>query len=88
MRHRYDPLPATGKWLRRVVQGYLNYHAVPGNLRRLGAFRAEVCRSWLHALAAAQSALAYELGRFGHLVDSHVPKVRVLHPYPNQRFAS
>ena len=50
MRHRYDPIPATGKWLRRVVQGYLNYHAVPGNLRRLFAFRAEVCRSWLHAL--------------------------------------
>ena len=50
MGHRYDSIPATGKWLRRVVQGYLNYHAVPGNLRRLGVFRAEVCRLWLRAL--------------------------------------
>ena len=33
-----------------MVQGYLNYHAVPGNLKRLGMFRAEVCRAWMHAL--------------------------------------
>ena len=32
----HDP----GEWLNRVVQGYLNYHAVPGNLKRLGMFRA------------------------------------------------
>jgi hypothetical protein len=24
-------IPEQGKWLRRVVQGYLNYHSVPGN---------------------------------------------------------
>ena len=50
MRHRHDPIPEVGQWLQRVVQGYLNYHAVPGNLRQLGVFRAEVCRPWLHAL--------------------------------------
>jgi RNA-directed DNA polymerase len=87
-RRRHDPIPATGKWLRRVVQGYLNYHAVPGNLRRLGAFRAEVCRSWLHALRRRSQRSRMTWDRFGRLVDSYIPKVRVLHPYPNQRFAS
>ena len=86
MRHRYDPIPATGKWLRRIVQGYLNYYAVPSNLRRLGALRAEICRVIAGRLAVAQSALAYDPYSLGKLFDSHVPKIRVLHPYPNQRF--
>jgi predicted acyltransferase len=31
-----------GKRLRSVVQGYFNYHAVPGNLASLNSFRQEV----------------------------------------------
>jgi RNA-directed DNA polymerase len=50
MQRRHAPIKVVGAWLRRVVQGYLNYHAVPGNLKRLGMFRAEVCRAWMHAL--------------------------------------
>ncbi|RAI16242.1 hypothetical protein CH337_22415, partial [Rhodoblastus acidophilus] len=50
MRQRHSPLKVIGAWLKRVVQGYLNYHAVAGNLKRLGMFRAEVCRAWLHAI--------------------------------------
>ena len=30
--------PRTGEWLQSVVQGYFNYHAVPGNLDSLGPF--------------------------------------------------
>jgi hypothetical protein len=41
---------APTRWLRRVVQGYFNYHAVPGNVYRLGTFRKEVARAWLHVL--------------------------------------
>ena len=50
MKHRHAPISETGAWLARVVQGCLNYHAVPGNLKRLGMYRAEVCRAWLHSL--------------------------------------
>ena len=50
MKRRHAPISETGAWLARVVQGYLNYHAVPGNLKRLGMYRAEVCRAWLHSL--------------------------------------
>ena len=31
----HDPVAQTGKWLKSVVQGYFNYHAVPGNLNSL-----------------------------------------------------
>ena len=27
----HEPVAETGKWLKSVVQGYFNYHAVPGN---------------------------------------------------------
>ena len=50
MRRMHEPIPAVGRWLRRVVQGYFNYHAVPGNVDRLRTFRKEVARGWLHAL--------------------------------------
>ncbi len=35
----HDPVSQTGEWLKSVVQGYFNYHAVPGNLDSLGVFR-------------------------------------------------
>src|SRR5256714_1177179 len=35
----HEKVTATGKWLKSVVLGYFNYHAVPGNLRALRAFR-------------------------------------------------
>ena len=49
-RRRHDPIAQTGGWLTQVVRGYFNYHAVPGNLRRLYAFRRETARHWLFAL--------------------------------------
>src|SRR5438477_2864144 len=29
----HRPLPETGKWLGQVVRGFMNYHAVPTNIR-------------------------------------------------------
>jgi hypothetical protein len=34
----HDPVAQTGEWLESVVQGYFNYHVVPGNLDSLGVF--------------------------------------------------
>jgi len=35
---RHAPLPEQGNWLRQVIWGYFNYHAVPGNREALDAF--------------------------------------------------
>ncbi len=88
MQRRHAPIKVVGAWLRRVVQGYLNYHAVPGNLKRLGMFRAEVCRAWMHALRRRSQRSRVTWERFQRLITLYIPKVRTLHPYPNQRFAS
>ena len=37
-RRMHDPVAQTGEWLRSVVQGYFNYHAVPGNSTACGHF--------------------------------------------------
>lgn len=50
MRRRLEPVAVVGRWLRQVLQVYLNYHAVPDNLSRLGGVRWEVGRAWRHAL--------------------------------------
>ncbi|ENZ8614977.1 TPA: group II intron reverse transcriptase/maturase, partial [Klebsiella pneumoniae] len=43
-------IPEQGKWLRRVVQGYLNYHSVPGNFPTMQKFRTHVTNLWRRAL--------------------------------------
>jgi len=88
MQRRYAPVSKTGEWLNCVVQGYLNYHAVPGNLKRLGMFRAEVCRAWMHALRRRSQRSCMTWNRFAPFVTHYIPKLRTRHPYPNQRFTS
>jgi hypothetical protein len=39
IRRKHEPLAQVGEWLTKVVQGYYQYHAVPGNLNQLSAFR-------------------------------------------------
>ena len=83
---RHTPIPAQGSWLRRVVQGYLNYHAVPGNTASLEAFRTQAVRCWLHALRRRSQRARMPWERFARLIDFWIPRPRILHPYPNDRF--
>jgi RNA-directed DNA polymerase len=75
-----------GKWLRSVVQGWFNYHAVPGNGASLDAFRTQVQRYWLHVLRRrSQKGRKWTWARMRRLSKRWLPKVQILHPYPNQR---
>jgi len=49
-RRWHEPVAEVGKWLRSVVQGYFNYHAVPGNIDSPQSFRAQVVWHWSRAL--------------------------------------
>ena len=77
---------ATGKWLKSVVLGYFNYHAVPGNLRALRAFRSEVGRLWLRTLRRRSQRFRLTWKRFAPLITQYLPTPRILHPYPEVRF--
>jgi len=46
----HDPVRQTGAWLKTIVQGYFNYHAVPGNIGSLSLFRYRLLALWWHTL--------------------------------------
>ena len=62
---RHDPVALTGKWLRSVVQGYFNYHAVPDNLDRLWTFRIAVDLAVANPTAATQPTPRHHLAPNG-----------------------
>jgi len=82
----HDAVPEVGKWLRSVVQGYFNYHAVPGNGKRLQAFRDAVTRYWRHTLRRRSQKGRIDWKRMDRLVRRWIPSVRILQPYPSMRF--
>ena len=86
LQRRHLPIPEQGAWLRSVVQGYFNYHAVPGNIASLEAFRIGVVKHWLKALKRRSQRHQLPWERFGQLADRWIPKAKTLHPYPNERF--
>src|SRR3954466_3042962 len=45
-RRMHQSIPQQGRWLRQVVTGYNNYHAVPTNIEALRAFRFPVVSLW------------------------------------------
>jgi RNA-directed DNA polymerase len=85
-RRRHEPVQETGKWLGRVVQGYFNYFAVPGNLKRLDGFRKAVYRLCRGALMRRSQKHRLQWSKFVKLTDHFIPFCRLVHPYPKQRF--
>lgn len=79
-------LSGTMKWLQQVVRGYFNYHAVPGNPARMGAFRYEVMRMCMRALRRRSQRSRLNWKSFYERFAPLFPAVRVLHPYPDVRF--
>src|ERR1022692_529570 len=50
-RRMHQSIPEQGKWLKQVITGFFNYHAVPTNWDALGAFRAEITERWRRTLS-------------------------------------
>lgn len=86
MRRRNEPVPILGRWLGRVVRGYFNYYAVPGNMYRLISFRTEVRRAWRHALMRRSQRHRLPWSRFSRLIMKYLPRCRVARPLPSERF--
>ncbi len=84
----HRPLGETGRWLRSVVQGWLNYHAVPSNSNRIGRFVDEVTRLWLHVIRrrSQKGRQRWPWERMQRLARKHLPRARIIHPYPQDRF--
>ena len=72
---------------KRVVTGFFNYHAVPTNRAALVAFRDQVIDLWRRTLRRRSQKDGSTWDRIVKLADDFLPKPRILHPWPNQRFA-
>jgi group II intron reverse transcriptase/maturase len=86
MQRRHHSTVEQGMWLRSVVRGYYAYHAVPTNIRALGAFRTGVARAWLAALRRRSDKDRTTWEVMKPRIDRWLPRPRILHPWPKQRF--
>jgi RNA-directed DNA polymerase len=86
-RRMHRPIPEQGKWLRRVVRGYFNYHAVPTNASALGVFRHHVTDIWRRTLRRRSQKDRITWDRMTQLVDAWLPKPIILLPWPSDRFS-
>ena len=86
-RRMHQPIPVQGQWLKQVVTGYFNYHSVPTNGPTLAAFRYAVIGLWRRTLLRRSQKDGTTWERIARLADEWLPKPRILHPWPQARFA-
>jgi RNA-directed DNA polymerase len=81
----HAPIAQVGEWLRSVLRGYYQYHAVPGNLSILSLFRYQVARLWFRTLSQ-RSQRRPTWKKLGPVFNHWLPSPRCMHPFPNARF--
>lgn len=87
LRRRWHvPIPAQGAWLAQVIRGYYAYHAVPGNFARLVQFRRLMIWCWYRALRRRSQRDRTTWTRMNRLAERWLPRPRILHPWPEERF--
>jgi RNA-directed DNA polymerase len=85
-RKMHEPVGAVGEWLKRVVEGYYRYHAVPGNRTMLARFRDRLCRLWRQTLGRRSQRRPPRWDRLRPIFERWIPRPGTLHPYPIVRF--
>src|ERR1700729_586057 len=68
----------TVKWLKSVVRGYYQYHAIPGNEDRMKTLRHEVLRMWLWQLRRRSQRSGWTWDKFLEKLGNLLPKVEIL----------
>ncbi|MDE3158175.1 MAG: group II intron reverse transcriptase/maturase [Acidobacteriota bacterium] len=84
---RHHSIPQQGQWLQQVVRGFFAYHAVPTNMSALVVFRYRVTELWQRALKQRSQRDKTTWRRARKIADDWLPKPKILHPWPSDRFA-
>ena len=71
---------------RAEAKGNADQHAVPTNSRALRTFRNHVVDLWRRTLRRRSQKDRMTWGRISKLADDFLPKPRILHPWPSDRF--
>ena len=86
-RRMHRPIPEQGGWIKQVVRGFFAYYAVPTNGAALTSFYYHVKRLWLRTLRRRSQKDRFSWQRMDSLAADWLPQPRILHPYPDRRFA-
>jgi group II intron reverse transcriptase/maturase len=86
-RRMHLPIPEQARWFASVLRGHYQYYAVPDNIGALNAFRKGLIRHWLRSLRRRSQRSTMTWERMWRLADRWLPQPRILHPWPEQRFA-
>jgi group II intron reverse transcriptase/maturase len=86
-RRMHQTIPEQRAWLKQVVAGYFAYQAVPTNDRALRTFRSGVEFLWMRSLRKRSQRDRTTWEKMKKLSEEWLPKPRILHPWPSQRFA-
>jgi RNA-directed DNA polymerase len=87
-RRRYQPIPVQGRWLASVLRGHMAYHAVPGNMDAVRAFRTQLTGRWYKALRRRSQKTRINWTRMNRIEKRWLPPARMMHPFPEARFAA
>ena len=85
-RHMHAPIDEQGRWLNRVLRGHYAYFAVPTNSAALSAFRHHLVVRWIRRLRRRSQRHRLTWARMQPYIDRYLPRPRILHPWPEQRF--
>ena len=86
-RRMHDNVEETAKWLGKVVDGWLNYFAVPTSLLFLYRFLLRLKRLWLKCLRRRSQKDRSGWASIDKLIARHWPTLSIRHPWPDQRLA-
>ena len=84
-RRRHRSKTELARWLGRVIDGWLNYYAVPTSFRWLDRFVRCVKRLLLRTLRRRSQKDRHSWDSLQQLVDTHWPRITIRHPWPSQR---
>ena len=76
----------TGLWLGQVLNGYYQYHAIPGNQAALKRFRERIQQHWRRSFRRRSQRHRQTETQLARLFARWLPRPQILHPYPNVRF--
>lgn len=82
-RRLHWPVPIVGKWLRVVLLGHYRYYGVPGNFRKIGAFKYHLSLLWFRTLRRRSQRYRLIWERMSRLINRWLPRPRICHTYPD-----
>ena len=83
-----DDIWERGKWIGQVLNGWLNYYAVPGSMKYLQRFKHRLEWIWMKIIRRrSQRARKFSWEKLEAMVKILMPRITIRHPWPVERFA-